>query len=451
MSSTACCCCCSLTGSRHEDHASFRLAYMALADCLGDTHLELLRKRYEEARWKRCEEAGAIGTEAAQRGGDHNINFREALAVFEEVAPYETDRSADAEPTLHEELLRIERAWATALVHQNMRAVGRRRDAAALRAAWTAAASQHFPFPTAVMLVNAVDTRAIERDRVWQAIVAVNRLAERTMAHGLEELEQRYSHAKSVRRRAIEHQSAALAGGGIVPKESLYRRVRFAARPRKLRPGFSHAVGLGSERMGSSSNRSRRRQAKPTPGSNLDANPDVRAGTSAGAGGAPRIGSLRQLKRQESLRAADAIPDEPSSDGRERRSAGGTKERPPRARSLDSERRSADFARPEPRLPLASADQVRQPHAHSGADPVHTVDPRASREPDSGGLPLASPLPPPMRGSQCGVREAGVEDGLYTHGSHTRAALSRSSSHVSRSRLATPTAALHHVTEIIRV
>ena len=63
--------------------------------------------------------------------------------------------AGDAEPILHEELVRIETAWARAVRYSGLRRACRRADDDHLVRVWQRAASQPFRFPTAVMLVYA--------------------------------------------------------------------------------------------------------------------------------------------------------------------------------------------------------------------------------------------------------------------------------------------------------
>jgi len=209
--------CCS-TGERR----TFRSVYYHLTRCLDYRHLDEYVARYEEAQ--------------RRREGDAVCHV---TALLEEAWPYSTDRAADAEPLLHEELLRIERAWATAVKCRKLHAVSKRRDALALADAWSSAANQLFPFPTAMMLLRAVDTRSIHDDDVWRTIRALNRLAQPRMAMDVSAWSIRHEHNSILEKSALAEQSLAVSGGGYVHKEVLFRAVRFATRPRK----FPHGDG----------------------------------------------------------------------------------------------------------------------------------------------------------------------------------------------------------------
>jgi hypothetical protein len=205
---------------------TFRQAYRDLASNLSDPHLEAAVKRYISAR-QSLVLLGIDGT------------FASLDEILSERWPYATDRSSDAEPTLHEELERIELAWAKRSASGRLR----RADAGALRTAWAGAAHQRFPFPTAMMLLHAADADEGIDPRSWRLIRELNWLADARMVH---------SHAVEASERAcrLDEESAAamrtrqhaIEGRGHGRWQS--RRERRLLRekqapPRKLRHGSS--------------------------------------------------------------------------------------------------------------------------------------------------------------------------------------------------------------------
>jgi hypothetical protein len=211
---------------RSTQHQTFREVYAVLAGRLGDEHLSDRLRRYDLAH--SAKEVGSSGDTLA---------VRTAAEVLAEAWPYAEDRSADADAMLHEELCRIEQAWA-ALAHQ-LRAACKRRDEHQLAAAWRPATLQLFPFPTAVMIASAVVGHRLD-SRCWGLLSTLTALAAPQMAlTSLAERSTKSERFSETSLTALEMQKQALVGHGWLRKEQLFRNVRFRTRERKLRRGSS--------------------------------------------------------------------------------------------------------------------------------------------------------------------------------------------------------------------
>lgn len=165
-------------------------------------------------------------------GSDPVLEFAD---VLRDRWPYQTEHVADA--VVHEELVRIESAWARAIACSGLDAACRRRDAGALATVWeTAAHAQLFPFPTAVMLVGAAEEAPCSLDsRCWRLLRELNTLCDgRAVAHHRRGTDGPDAREAQESAKALLAQRDAIEGAGYGRTERRRRRRLFAA-PMKLR------------------------------------------------------------------------------------------------------------------------------------------------------------------------------------------------------------------------
>lgn len=250
-----------------QQRVTFRLVYVKLAARLRmfDDHMQQLLSAYERA--------------ADKRRANSSSRFHELAEVLAESKPYEENRSADAEPIFHQELVRIEQAWAARL--EPLRAAARRMNELALADCWATALGecwaaddrrratrdvgklgdddgryrQYFPFPTAVMLTRAIESGALDRG-CWRLIRDLNKLTDPSFAINRMARWSR-PHLESECSEALKLQKEALRGGGFVAKEDLFRHVRFRTRERKLPQMVPDGHANGSSCTPRSSTRTR--------------------------------------------------------------------------------------------------------------------------------------------------------------------------------------------------
>ena len=155
--------------------SSFRVAYAELCEALADPYFAHLTSAYAAAYERRRGGGGGGDTSSTQLP----VPLADVLC---ETWPYADDRRLDADGgLLHEELVRIEASWADKVLVGRLRSAVTKLDPAALNDVWAAAAEQKFPFPSAVMLVNAIADSQLD-DHCWQLIHRLNALADVRMA-----------------------------------------------------------------------------------------------------------------------------------------------------------------------------------------------------------------------------------------------------------------------------
>lgn len=313
--------------------SSFRVAYAELCEALADPYFAHLTSAYAAAYERRRGGGGGGDTSSTQLP----VPLADVLC---ETWPYADDRRLDADGgLLHEELVRIEASWADKVLVGRLRSAVTKLDPAALNDVWAAAAQQKFPFPSAVMLVNAIADSQLD-DHCWQLIHRLNALADvrmaRSCAANAAKLTERASQFETAAETALRVQKDAVEGAGHGRTQ---RRMR--AKPEKLQRGGSE-WNMGAALARGLTKTTRRR---------------------------------REKKRRASLNETDLIPNTPTSGAD--LGGGGNGSASSRARP-DS---SFKDAPPSARRPPKQKKQLSMSHQRFGYSyPV--------------GLPSARPLPP---------------------------------------------------------
>ena len=200
-------CCGASQDTSSEEFDTFRLAYAALANHLQDSHFAALVSNYT---------------------GDQSIQ-----EVLSQRFPY---RSADQYCRLDEEMMRFETSWAYH-AHFNFLSVACKRERLdMLEQVWTPAAQQLFPFPPAVMLLQAAAAGRIDA-RSWDLMRQLNRLSAIELVENERKVRvSRIEEEESHNRLALQRQRDAVEGAGFAREERLLGRNSRAA-PTKFRRG----------------------------------------------------------------------------------------------------------------------------------------------------------------------------------------------------------------------
>ena len=262
---------------------TFRLAYAALAEHLRDEHFAALKSSHQK------------------HGAGDQLLLRDRW-------PYRSSCGS----LVHDELLRIEAAWARALTRgTQLERACRCADAPALRAVWEPAATQLFPFPTATMLCDAA-ANGLDA-QTWRLLRRCNELCDARCAESgqlgaLGAATREAADADS----ALRSQRDAIEGAGYGRTERRRGRRQRAA---VIKFGW-HAPSR------SLSSRRRRRRSTGAALEETDAMPETMCAHGAGAAapasseGTSSPAMQRRTARRQVVQSAQAVKGVPPSERR---------------------------------------------------------------------------------------------------------------------------------------
>ena len=138
---------------------TFRIAYAALAEALQDAHFANLARQYELV----------MKDQAAGR-----MAWSDLLG---EQWPYSSSLPRLADRACHDELVRIEVAWARALSRGGLQSSCKAQSATKLAAVFANASQQLFPFPMATMLASAAEANLLD-SHSWRILRELNVLCD---------------------------------------------------------------------------------------------------------------------------------------------------------------------------------------------------------------------------------------------------------------------------------